>query len=102
MTFCNVQLPIRTRTGPQRPKNADENTINKHLRQPSGIAIAPGSRLAGGIGKAGPQRPALGEVTTVAVNRKVRLFHRSRSMQLGLVTCVERTSPTNLMAKTKI
>jgi len=62
---------MRNRTGPQRLKNGDENATSKHLRQPSGIAIA-GSRLVAGIGKTGPQRPALGEVTTIAVNRKVR------------------------------
>lgn len=64
---------MRNRAGviPRPRVNADENAMSKHLRQPSAIAM-PGSRLAGGIGKSGPQRPALGEVTTTAVNRKVR------------------------------
>jgi hypothetical protein len=92
-----VQLPIRNRTGPQRPKNADENATSKHLRQSStGIAI-PGSRLMGGIGKAGPQRPALGEVTTIAVNRKVHLSFSGFSAK-GFVTDTfndDRTSQTN-------
>lgn len=60
---------MRNRTGAQRPgRNGNENAGTKHTRQGSGIAIA-GSRLAGGISKSGPQRPALGEVTTLAVNR---------------------------------
>ena len=58
------QLPTRSRTGPQRPKiHADENAIvTKNT-------IAASARV-GVKATAGPQRPALGEVTA-AVNRQV-------------------------------
>lgn len=68
---------MRNRTGPQRPRNADENAMSRHVRQTSGIAG--GSRIPAGqavknvVTKNGVQRPVLTEVTTTAVNRnKVR------------------------------
>ncbi|KII89900.1 hypothetical protein PLICRDRAFT_40082 [Plicaturopsis crispa FD-325 SS-3] len=66
---------MRSRTvgtsGPQRPKgNGDENAM-RHVRQNSGITMAGAGRPVITT-KAGVQRPALGEVTTTAVNRKVR------------------------------
>ncbi|KAI0368729.1 hypothetical protein BV20DRAFT_435748 [Pilatotrama ljubarskyi] len=72
----NMRLSMRNRTGPQRPKNADENAVGRHTRQASGIALPAASRLpAGHTIKNGLQRPVLTEVTTTAVNRtgKVRL-----------------------------
>lgn len=77
------QLPVRTRGGAQRTRvTGDENATSKHLRQGSGIGSA-GSRLAGGIGKAGAQRAALGEVTTIAVNRKVRFWFIFQECRCG-------------------
>ena len=65
---------MRNRTGPQRSRNADENAIGRHVRQPSGIALAGASKVVTGhTVKNGVQRPVLTEVTTTAVNRlKVR------------------------------
>ncbi|OSX58766.1 hypothetical protein POSPLADRAFT_1151738, partial [Postia placenta MAD-698-R-SB12] len=65
----------RNRTGPQRVKvNGDENAASRHIRQSSSGAIAGASRVPHvGIKQTISQRPALGEVTTTAVNRKVRL-----------------------------
>ncbi len=69
---------MRNRTGPQRTRfNADENSTSKHLRQTSSIAAATASRSTHSLVnvhalKNGPHRSALGEVTTTAVNRKVR------------------------------
>ncbi|KAH8118223.1 cyclin [Phellopilus nigrolimitatus] len=65
MAFTSRFQP-RARTGPQRPKvNSDENAIiNKHVKQPS--VVGP-SRV---FSKFGPQRPALGEVTSNAVNKQ--------------------------------
>ncbi|KAF8440544.1 hypothetical protein L210DRAFT_814862, partial [Boletus edulis BED1] len=62
----------RTRIGAQRRVNGDENATSKHIRQSSGIAASGASRAAALLNglKGGPQRPALGEVTTTAVNRK--------------------------------
>lgn len=91
---------MRNRTGAQRPRsNGDENAISKHTRQPSGIAIA-GSRLAGGIAKSGPQRPALGEVTTLAVNRNKVCYicPRSRTVALTPDLC-HRIPAANQMEK---
>ncbi|OAX41156.1 hypothetical protein K503DRAFT_674692, partial [Rhizopogon vinicolor AM-OR11-026] len=51
-------------------KNGDENATSKHLRQTSGIGIASRASVVINGLKNGPQRPALGEVTTTAVNRK--------------------------------
>ncbi|KAI0787922.1 hypothetical protein C8Q74DRAFT_1196324 [Fomes fomentarius] len=73
-----MQLPMRNRTGPQRPRNADENAMSRHIRQTSGIAHAGASKVpVGHVVKNGVQRPVLTEVTTTAVNRsgKVRLDH---------------------------
>ncbi|KAI0714459.1 hypothetical protein C8T65DRAFT_644396 [Cerioporus squamosus] len=67
---------MRNRTGPQRPRNADENAMSRHVRQAS--SVAGGSRIPAGqavknVIKNGVQRPVLTEVTTTAVNRtKVR------------------------------
>ena len=66
---------MRNRTGTQRPRNADENALGRHVRQPSGIALAGASKIVTGhVVKNGVQRPVLTEVTTAAVNRlsKVR------------------------------
>ncbi|CCM04313.1 uncharacterized protein FIBRA_06484 [Fibroporia radiculosa] len=74
MANHSVRLPMRNRTGPQRPKiNGDENATSRHVRQSSSVAIQGVSRLphaAVAAAKTGPQRPALSEVTTTAVNRK--------------------------------
>ena len=67
------ELQTRTRIGAQRKVNGDENATSKHTRQPSGTAASGASRataILNGL-KGGSQRPALGEVTTTAVNRKV-------------------------------
>ncbi|KAI0064751.1 hypothetical protein BV25DRAFT_1779276, partial [Artomyces pyxidatus] len=62
-------LPLRTRTGPQRPKNADENAASK-LRQAAGISLPGASRVVVNAIKSGPlQRTVLNEVTTTAINR---------------------------------
>ena len=67
------QLPLRNRTGIQRPKNPDENATSK-LRHTISTTLPSGVR--GGVSGAnssklsGVQRPALGEV---AINRKVRV-----------------------------
>ncbi|KAF8557429.1 hypothetical protein OG21DRAFT_1390326, partial [Imleria badia] len=62
----------RARVGAQRKVNGDENATSKHLRQTSGVTAGGASRAAALLNglKGGPQRPALGEVTTTAVNRK--------------------------------
>ncbi|KAL7279032.1 hypothetical protein ACG7TL_006865 [Trametes sanguinea] len=66
----NLRLPMRNRTGPQRPRNADENAMGRHVRQASGIALAGASRVpAAHTVKNAVQRPVLTEVTTAAVNR---------------------------------
>jgi hypothetical protein len=66
---------MRNRTGPVRAK-ADENAVGRHVRQSS--AVTAGAPRAAHIPvnvhalkNGGAQRAALGEVTTVAVNRKV-------------------------------
>ena len=66
------QLQTRTRFG-ARKGNGDENATSKHLRQTSGIASTGASRASTVLSglKVGAQRPALNEVTTTAVNRKV-------------------------------
>ncbi|KAI9568255.1 hypothetical protein HD554DRAFT_2022484, partial [Boletus coccyginus] len=61
----------RSRIGAQRKVNSDENATSRHLRQTSGVTTASrATALLNGL-KGGSQRPALGEVTTAAVNRKV-------------------------------
>ncbi|KAI5117966.1 hypothetical protein M0805_001627 [Coniferiporia weirii] len=91
------QFAARARTGPQRPKiHSDENAIlNRHVKQP---AAAPGRAPT----KSGPQRPALGEVTSTAVNKQVTKISgknpikeevgakRSRSSSLAAATAVQR------------
>ncbi|KAH9856467.1 hypothetical protein C2E23DRAFT_442592 [Lenzites betulinus] len=81
----NLRFPMRNRTGPQRPKNADENAMSKHVRQASGIALAGASRVpATHAVKAIAQRAVLTEVTTTTVNRmsKVRVLHILRSFRI--------------------
>lgn len=80
---CPAQLPIRTRGAQRTRVTGDENATSKHTRTGSGIG-----RLAGGIGKAGAQRPALGEVTTIAVNRKVCFGSFVRSSGLEADTSI--------------
>lgn len=72
----------RTRFG-TRKANGDENATSKHLRQASGIASTGASRATAVLSglKVGPQRPALNEVTTTAVNRKVSSSVDIRSTQ---------------------
>lgn len=73
-----MQPAMRSTRGPQRAKNADENAISKLKQQQSSNAAVNGtSRTTRNttlavVAKNGHQRPALGEVTTKAVNRKVR------------------------------
>ncbi|KAF5367401.1 hypothetical protein D9758_003776 [Tetrapyrgos nigripes] len=72
MASNHARLPLRSRPMAHRGK-ADENATSKHVRQPSGIGRAGGSGIVhkeGVIGtKGNVARPALGEVTTFAVNR---------------------------------
>ena len=67
---------MRNRTGPLRAK-VDENAAGRHNRQASiaanGITRATTSTNNIAALKSGLQRAALGEVTTTAVNRKVRI-----------------------------
>lgn len=72
-----IQPAMRSTRGPQRAKNADENAISKLKQQISSAAVNGTSRSTRNtnlavVAKNGHQRPALGEVTTKAVNRKVR------------------------------
>lgn len=72
LTANMPQLPLRNRPAQRK---VDENATSRHLRQTSGIAVAHASRFAHSVVngfKSGAARPALGEVTTAAVNRKVR------------------------------
>lgn len=66
---------MRNRAGPLRSK-VDENAAGRHNRQASitanGIPRASGSMNTVTALKTGFQRAALGEVTTTAINRKVR------------------------------
>ena len=67
---------MRNRTGPLRAK-VDENAAGRHKRQAS-IAASGVTRTSSSMStiaalKNGLQRAALGEVTTTAVNRKVRI-----------------------------
>ena len=70
----NEQVPLRPRVGVQRNKNADENATSK-LRQTTAntaaanrAAIHATKQATGAV-----RRPVLNEVTTTAVNRKVRM-----------------------------
>ncbi|KZT07639.1 A/B/D/E cyclin [Laetiporus sulphureus 93-53] len=69
-----LRLPLRNRTGPQRPKgNGDENATSQHIRQSSSGSIKNATFVVPAnphATKIGPQRSALGELTTAAVNRK--------------------------------
>ncbi|KAJ3555694.1 hypothetical protein NM688_g2435 [Phlebia brevispora] len=67
------RFPLRNRTGPQRTK-VDENAIGRHSRQAS-VTLNGATRASHSFAninalKNVPQRHALGEVTTTAVNRK--------------------------------
>lgn len=64
----NTRLQNR-RIGVTR-KNADENATSKHSRQASTQGVATRASVVLHGLKNGSQRPALGEVTTTAVNRK--------------------------------
>ncbi|KAG0705681.1 hypothetical protein DFH29DRAFT_781237, partial [Suillus ampliporus] len=64
----STQLQTR-RIGITR-KNGDENATSKHVRQTSALGVASRASVVLSGLKNGPQRPALGEVTTTAVNRK--------------------------------
>jgi hypothetical protein len=82
-------------------RKADENATSKHTRQNSSIsAVVNASRFAhsvvNGI-KAGHSRPALGEVTTIAVNRRVRVFRMIHNIRL--LTLLQRTLPSNQPAR---
>jgi len=65
---------MRNRIGPQRKVNGDENAMSRHVRQSSSITGG-AARVAipqvHAAKAAALQRPALNEVTTTAVNRKV-------------------------------
>ncbi|KAK7044247.1 B-type cyclin [Paramarasmius palmivorus] len=86
MATNHVRMPQRIRAGAQRGK-ADENATAKHLRQPSsGIALP--ARIIqkdiGGVSKPSFVRPALGEVTTTAVNRKDNKNTGKEKEEVGL------------------
>ncbi|EGN98684.1 hypothetical protein SERLA73DRAFT_136567, partial [Serpula lacrymans var. lacrymans S7.3] len=73
MANNNARFQTRSRVGVQRSKvNGDENATSKHIRQASGLVGSGASRASAVLNgiKANVQRPALGEVTTTAVNRK--------------------------------
>ncbi|KZT73158.1 hypothetical protein DAEQUDRAFT_509773 [Daedalea quercina L-15889] len=74
MANHSVRVPMRARLGPQRKPNGDENAMSRHVRQSSSItggAARVAIPQAHGAKTAALQRPALNEVTTTAVNRKV-------------------------------
>ncbi|KAI0300891.1 cyclin-like protein [Russula brevipes] len=79
------RLPLRNRTGIQRPKNLDENATSK-LRQNVGVTLPGGVR--GGVSGAntsktsGVQRPALGEVAVNRKNSKVKL-NKDKAPEVG-------------------
>lgn len=77
-------MPQR-RTLAQRVK-ADENATSRHLRQPSNAGGAASRFTAKEVGVAAVNqvRPALGEVTTTAVNRKVGVTIFFFAYQLSL------------------
>ncbi|ESK89032.1 g2 mitotic-specific cyclin-b [Moniliophthora roreri MCA 2997] len=79
------QMPQRVRTGAQRGK-ADENATAKHLRQPSSGIALPARIIQKDVGgpKATLIRPALGEVTTTAVNRKDNKNNGKEKEEVGL------------------
>lgn len=77
LTYFFAQLPLRNRALAQRAK-ADENATSRHIRQPSASGPSGLARLAQKdiIGlKQNQARTVLNEVTTTAVNRKVRFNH---------------------------
>ncbi|KAJ8072735.1 B-type cyclin [Marasmius tenuissimus] len=81
MATNHARLPQRR---PVRGK-LDENATSKHLRQPSSGVTLPSRTImkdAGGA-KAVPVRPALGEVTTTAVNRKEKGVSLKEKEEVG-------------------
>ncbi|KAG6374493.1 cyclin [Boletus reticuloceps] len=99
----NARPQTRTRIGAQRRVNGDENATSKHLRQSSGIAAGGASRAAALLSglKGGPQRPALGEVTTTAVNRKdVIKASAKENLKNGVEQGLKRTRSSSLAAAT--
>lgn len=103
MANHSVRLPVRNRTGPQRVKvNGDENAASRHIRQSSSGAIAGASRVPHvGIKQTISQRPALGEVTTTAVNRKENVSKINGNGKVKEVQPVlKRTASTSLAATT--
>ncbi|CAL1716553.1 unnamed protein product [Somion occarium] len=74
--MTNNNIPMRNRPGPIRPRmNGDENATSRHVRQASSVALStrpshPTVNVQALKNGLGPQRAALGEVTTTAVNRK--------------------------------
>ncbi|KIK95439.1 hypothetical protein PAXRUDRAFT_385553 [Paxillus rubicundulus Ve08.2h10] len=101
MANNNSRLQTRTRIGAQRKVNGDENATSRHLRQASGIAGASrASVILNGL-KNGPQRPALGEVTTTAVNRKDALKATAKeALKDGVEQGMKRTRSSSLAAAT--
>ncbi|THH12714.1 hypothetical protein EW146_g7432 [Bondarzewia mesenterica] len=97
------RLPLRNRTGPQRPKiNGDENATSK-LRQSTSITVAGVSRIGHSVFNAvknGPQRPALGEVTTTAVNRKDANIKPTGKEKELIETGLKRSRSSSLAAAT--
>ena len=78
---------MRARLGPQRKANGDENAMSRHVRQSSSITGGAARVAVPSAKVAVLQRQALNEVTTTAVNRKVRTRYPSyswRSDSVGL------------------
>ncbi|OJA14119.1 hypothetical protein AZE42_05029 [Rhizopogon vesiculosus] len=94
----NTRLQSR-RIGLSR-KNGDENATSKHLRQTSGIGIASRASVVINGLKNGPQRPALGEVTTTAVNRKDVVGKGKDTMKEGVDSGLKRSRSSSLAAAT--
>lgn len=81
---------MRNRTGPLRPKVlSDENATGRHARQASisahGVTRASSSLANVAALKHGIARSALGEVTTTAINRKVRFPSASATVYCAAV-----------------
>ncbi|KAI9511842.1 cyclin-like protein [Russula earlei] len=79
------RLPLRNRTGIQRPKNLDENATSKP-RQTVGTNLPGGTRSgfpgANSFKSTGVQRPALGEVAVNRKNSKVK-FNKDKAPEVG-------------------
>ncbi|KAI0925977.1 hypothetical protein AcW1_008262 [Taiwanofungus camphoratus] len=106
MANHNVRLPMRNRTGPQRPKvNGDENAMSRHVRQSSNITYTGASRVPHPLAnshtvKNGIQRPALGEVTTTAVNRKETFSKLNGKEKENIEPVLKRTRSSSVAAAT--